>query len=101
VIGSPKLPADCSDHIICVTSLNMRKWMRDRLQRRNKKTGEQEKQPAPPPLQPAYFEADKASDAEPESSQSEMEDRNAVEPEPEALYLFLLHWAAQTMPLLL
>jgi predicted kinase len=34
----------------------MRKWMRERLQRRKKKTVEQAEQPAPPPLQPAYFE---------------------------------------------
>jgi len=36
----------------------MRKWMRDRLQRRKKAAAEQASQPAPPPLQPAYFEAD-------------------------------------------
>jgi len=42
----------------------MRKWMRERLQRRKKKAEEQESQPAPPPLQPAYF------DAEPENSES-------------------------------
>jgi predicted kinase len=35
----------------------MRKWMKERLQRRKKATTEQS-QPAPPPLQPAYFEAD-------------------------------------------
>ncbi len=38
----------------------MRKWMRERLQRRKKKSPEQESQPAPPPLQPAYFEAGEA-----------------------------------------
>ncbi len=43
----------------------MRKWMRDRLQRRKKKSEEQESQPAPPPLQPAYFNAEESSDAEP------------------------------------
>ena len=36
----------------------MRKWMRDRLQGRKKKSAEASEQPAPPPLQPAYFEAD-------------------------------------------
>jgi predicted kinase len=36
----------------------MRKWMKDRLQRRKKKAAEQESQPAPPPLQPAYFDAE-------------------------------------------
>jgi predicted kinase len=45
----------------------MRKWMRERLERRKKKATEQESQPAPPPLQPAYF------DAAPESGQSEAE----------------------------
>jgi len=48
----------------------MRKWMRERLQRRKKKTGEQESQPAPPPLQPAYFDADKSTKPEPEMSQA-------------------------------
>lgn len=36
----------------------MRKWMRDRLQRRKKKPSEASDQPAPPPLQPAYFDAE-------------------------------------------
>ena len=39
----------------------MRKWMRERLQRRKKKTEEQPKQPAAPPLQPAYFDVDEAA----------------------------------------
>ena len=38
----------------------MRKWMRDRLQRRKKKTPEQGSQAPPPPLQPAYFDAEQA-----------------------------------------
>ncbi len=59
----------------------MRKWMRDRLQRRKKKTEEQESQPAPPPLQPAYFEADRPSPSTPESSQAE---ETEVMGEPEA-----------------
>jgi predicted kinase len=45
----------------------MRKWMKDRLQRRKKKTPEQGSQPAPPPLQPAYFDAEQAPSAAPES----------------------------------
>src|ERR1700758_3614854 len=51
----------------------MRKWMKDRLQRRKKKAPEQGSQPAPPPLQPAYFDAEQSPtpisqpDAEPES----------------------------------
>lgn len=48
----------------------MRKWMRDRLQRRKKKTEEQESQPAPPPLQPAYFNAEEQSGSEPESGEA-------------------------------
>ena len=56
----------------------MRKWMRERLQRRKKKVDEQVSQPAPPPLQPAYFDA-----AEPDSraSHSEPADNAAAEPE--------------------
>src|ERR1700674_2150460 len=38
----------------------MRKWMRDRLQRRKKTPAGSSDQPAPPPLQPAYFEANEA-----------------------------------------
>jgi predicted kinase len=38
----------------------MRKWMRERLQRRKKKPAEPTDQPAPPPLQPAYFDADQS-----------------------------------------
>jgi hypothetical protein len=36
----------------------MRKWMRDRLQGRKKKPAETSDQPAPPPLQPAYFDTE-------------------------------------------
>jgi predicted kinase len=36
----------------------MRKWMRDRIQRRKKTTSEKPGEPAPPPLQPAYFDAE-------------------------------------------
>jgi predicted kinase len=42
----------------------MRKWMSERLQRRKKKPAEASDQPAPPPLQPAYFDAEQ----EPESA---------------------------------
>jgi predicted kinase len=38
--------------------MNMRKWMRDRLQRRKKATSDKASQPAQPPLQPAYFDAE-------------------------------------------
>jgi predicted kinase len=53
----------------------MRKWMRERLQRRKKKTDEPESQPAPPPLQPAYFDANEAADSSPEPTASELEVR--------------------------
>jgi len=57
--------ADCSGCGFCVTSLNMRKWMRERLQRRKKKPTEEASQPAPPPLQPAYFDETPTAAAEP------------------------------------
>jgi predicted kinase len=46
----------------------MRKWMKDRLQRRKKKTPEQGSQPVPPPLQPAYFDAEEAPGSPDDSS---------------------------------
>jgi predicted kinase len=48
----------------------MRKWMRERLQRRKKKAGEQESEATPPPLQPAYFNAEEPSTTEAESSEA-------------------------------
>jgi predicted kinase len=57
----------------------MRKWMRERLQRRKKKTTEEASQPAPPPLQPAYFEGDGPEDG-PEFVQPEAETPKAREP---------------------
>src|SRR3984957_12455961 len=51
----------------------MRKWMRDRLQRRKKKPEEASDQPAPPPLQPAYFEADQEPGPVPEARHKEPE----------------------------
>jgi len=62
----------------------MRKWMRDRLQRRKKKAPEQGSQPAPPPLQPAYFDLDQAPSTEPESSPIEAEVSAAPDHESEA-----------------
>lgn len=50
----------------------MRKWMRERLQRRKKTDTDPAAQPAPPPLQPAYFNAGESA-AEP-----------TAEPEPTA-----------------
>jgi predicted kinase len=71
----------------------MRKWMKDRLQRRKKKTPEQGSEPAPPPLQPAYFDAEQAAlvpesshreSAHSEPSQDEVEIPSAPTPEFEA-----------------
>jgi predicted kinase len=45
----------------------MRKWMRERLQRRKKKPAEPSDQPAPPPLQPAYFDAGAPAEQESEA----------------------------------
>jgi predicted kinase len=42
----------------------MRKWMRDRLQRRKKTPAAPSDKPAPPPLQPAYFEVEQAPGAD-------------------------------------
>src|SRR5215472_12094230 len=62
----------------------MRKWMRDRLQRRKKKSEGQEAQPAPPPLQPAYFDADEQAKAASEARDREPEENSAGEREEEA-----------------
>jgi predicted kinase len=45
----------------------MRKWMRDRMQRRKKKEPVKNEVAAPPPLQPAYFEAEQLAENPPES----------------------------------
>jgi predicted kinase len=61
----------------------MRKWMRERLQRRKKTPAEPSDKPAPPPLQPAYFDAEQApatSDAKRDSGESTPE--IAAEPSP-------------------
>jgi predicted kinase len=83
VAGSQIKRADCSSYCICVKSLNMRKWLRDRLGRK-KKGPEQGSQPAPPPLQPAYFDADQVPDAAPEvGHDSAVSAPLPPEPEPE------------------
>jgi predicted kinase len=51
----------------------MRKWMRERLQRRKKMPAEPSDQPAPPPLQPAYFEAEQSPDTVAEEAAHEVE----------------------------
>jgi predicted kinase len=66
----------------------MRKWMRDRFQRRKKKPAEPSDQPAPPPLQPAYFDAEQPPadpGAEKESSrESAPPAARESEPQPES-----------------
>jgi predicted kinase len=54
----------------------MRKWMRDRLTRR-KKTPAEASAPAPPPLQPAYFDAEQ----QPGSEHDSASDSGNIEPE--------------------
>jgi predicted kinase len=61
----------------------MRKWMRERLQRRKKKPAEPSDQPAPPPLQPAYFEAEQPPDAVSDSEKMESEISDLTPPPPE------------------
>jgi predicted kinase len=51
----------------------MRKWMRERLTRGKKKAAEPTGQPAPPPLQPAYFEAEQQPDLAAEAGSGESE----------------------------
>ena len=58
--------------------------MRERLQRRKKKAPEQGTQAAPPPLQPAYFEADEAAQPAPEPEAIEPELASPSEPDVEA-----------------
>ena len=57
----------------------MRKWMRERLQRGKKKAAEPSDQPAPPPLQPAYFEAEQAPNA---ADAGKTEPEISIHPEP-------------------
>jgi predicted kinase len=61
--------------------------MRERLQRRKKKSPEQESKPAPPPLQPAYFDASEAPESPANANEPEMADVPPVEVEaqPEAV----------------
>ncbi len=57
--------------------------MRDRLQRRKKKDPEGAPQAAPPPLQPAYFDADQAQAAPEVEVKDEIEAEAPVAPEPD------------------
>jgi predicted kinase len=61
----------------------MRKWMRDRLQRRKKTPAGSSDQAVPPPLQPAYFEANEApaTDLEAGNKASDRSDERPDEPE--------------------
>src|ERR1700734_1679937 len=59
----------------------MRKWMRDRLTRRKKTPAEPSDQPAPPPLQPAYFEAEQQPSPAPDAGGIESEISTPPPPE--------------------
>src|SRR6202035_5990670 len=61
----------------------MRKWMSERLQRRKKKPAEASDQPAPPPLQPAYFDAEQEPESAARSAHVEAE-AERLEPAPSA-----------------
>jgi predicted kinase len=61
----------------------MRKWMRERLQRRKKSPETKSSEPAQAPLQPAYFEADTAPAQDADRQQHEPEAASAA-PEPES-----------------
>lgn len=62
----------------------MRKWMRERLQRRKKTPAEPSEQPAPPPpLQPAYFEAEQAPSTPADAGKTEQEIPVPAPAEPE------------------
>jgi predicted kinase len=51
----------------------MRKWMSDRLTRRKKTPAESSDQAVPPPLQPAYFDAEQPSGGAPDATKIESE----------------------------
>jgi predicted kinase len=55
----------------------MRKWMRERLQRRKKTPAEPVDQASPPPLQPAYFDVVQGSENAPDSEKGAAEDSTA------------------------
>jgi predicted kinase len=55
----------------------MRKWMRDRMQRRKKAASDKTSQPAQPPLQPAYFDAEQAHST-PDQEQHELQPPTAA-----------------------
>jgi predicted kinase len=59
----------------------MRKWMRERLTRRKKTPAEPSDQPAPPPLQPAYFDAEQAPGAAGDTGKDTGKDTESVEAE--------------------
>jgi predicted kinase len=61
----------------------MRKWMRDRLTRRKKTPAEPSDQAVPPPLQPAYFDAEQPSAGAPDAVKIESEIPAPPPPVPE------------------
>jgi predicted kinase len=64
----------------------MRKWMRERLQRRKKTPASTTGQPAAPPLQPAYFDAELEGDDAPAADDTaENTKAESAPPEPEKI----------------
>src|ERR1039458_1332684 len=61
----------------------MRKWMRERLQRRKKTPVEPSDQPAAPPLQPAYFDAEQQPSTAPDAGNIESKASAPPPPVPE------------------
>src|SRR3979490_1265995 len=74
----------------------MRKWMRERLQRRKKTDTDPAAQSAPPPLQPAYFDAGESA-AEPDPTVVEPKARVARTARVEAAPAHEAH-STQTAP---
>jgi predicted kinase len=60
----------------------MRKWMRERLTRRKKTPAEPAGQPAPPPLQPAYFDAEQAPAPDAAKDAGNVESETSAPPAP-------------------
>jgi len=63
----------------------MRKWMRERLQRRKKNVAPAADQPPAPPLQPAYFDAENGASSAPQGGKRQAETESEAAPlEPSA-----------------
>jgi len=72
--------------------------MRDRLQRRKKKPEEASDQPAPPPLQPAYFDAEQEAGPVPSVSHMESELSEPAPPAADAPVFESAHTKSEEQP---